>query len=90
MDLQEVQEALNVCQADISARFVEHKEEMKLKIKTVEADIINSIAKKVNLSDIPEMLSNKVDVNIVHQMINNTRGNLKEVEALHMMIDRIS
>ncbi|EAR84714.1 hypothetical protein TTHERM_00637160 (macronuclear) [Tetrahymena thermophila SB210] len=89
VDLSEVQQALNVCQADISARFVEYKEEMKLKLKNVEGDILNAVSKKANLQDIQDILNSKVDASMVQQIISK-RANSKEVEALRVIVDKIS
>ena len=69
VDLLEVQDALNTCQADLSSRFIEYKEEIKNLIRNHDGDIYSLLSKKANISDINSILANKADNNTINAMI---------------------
>ena len=72
--MSEVQAALNACQADISSRFVEYKEEIRNTLRQLEGELFMVINKKANLSDMDVALNSKADAqlmqNLIHQKIN--------------------
>ena len=69
VDLNEVQNALNTCQSDLSGRFVEYKDEIKNIVRTHENEIFNLLSKKANLADINAALSTKADSNLLQNQL---------------------
>ena len=70
VDLNEVQNALNTCQSDLSGRFIEYKDEIKSIIRTQENEIFNILNKKANLADVSAALGTKADANALHTLLN--------------------
>jgi len=86
VDLLEVQDALNTCQADLSSRFIEYKEEIKNLIRNHDSDIYGLLSKKANISDINSILANKADSNTVNAVLAQ-KVDGQEVEELKRKID---
>jgi hypothetical protein len=87
VDLVEVQNALNTCQADISARFSEYREEVKNMVRSHENEIYTMLSKKANLADMNTALANKADVSTVHALLGQKTSNL-EYEDLKRKLDQ--
>lgn len=52
VDIMEVQNALNTSQADVSARFLEFKEDVKTLFKNQEVEVLGALNKKANTADV--------------------------------------
>jgi len=86
VDLLEVQDALNTCQADLSSRFIEYKEEIKNLIRNHDSDIYGLLSKKANISDINSILANKADSNTVNAVLAQ-KVDGQEIEEIKRKID---
>lgn len=87
VDLSEVQQALNVCQADISARFLELKEEIKMKIRSVETELMSVLSKKASLTDMSDAFgANQKDGRLRENMAQRQR----DVEVLTLSLEKLT
>lgn len=88
VDLLEVQNALNASQSDISARFIEYKDEIKTLIRNHENEIFNLLNKKANLNDVNVALNSKADNSIIQNILNSKIG-AGDFENIAKTIDKI-
>lgn len=88
VDLLEVQNALNASQSDISARFIEYKDEIKTLIRNHENEMFNLLNKKANLSDVNVALNSKADNSIIQNILNSKIG-AGDFENIAKTIDKI-
>jgi len=86
VDLLEVQDALNTCQADLSSRFIEYKEEIKNLIRNHDGDIYSLLSKKANISDINSILANKADSNTVNAVLSQ-KVDSQEIDEIRRKVD---
>jgi hypothetical protein len=89
VDLPEVQGALNSCQADISARFTEFREEVKNMVRNHENEIYTLLSKKANLSDLNSALQGKADGSSIHALLSG-KASVLEFDDLKRKIEQIA
>ena len=79
-DLSEVQNALNACQADISNRFLEYKEDVKAMVRSHENEIFNLLSKKANLADVHKAMKSKLSQEDLASILQKKAGMNRVVE----------
>ena len=78
---------MNACQADISNRFLEYKEQVKNTISSHENEIFNLLSKKANLTDIHKALKNKINSEDLTRLIQKKAG-VTDIVELEQRINK--
>ena len=76
-------------QKDFIEKIEENKHFIDQTLRSFEGDVDRALEKKVNSSDINQMLSNKADAVALNIAVQN-KANISDIETLRLSIDKIS